>query len=92
MKTIREYIDLIENAQNKWVVYNLRGRIIKTFADEAEARQYAKKYGFYVKTQDIEEDQATAKMGLMSAMGSDSPDPAEQRRAMAQRTIEQLSK
>ena len=62
MKTFRDYINLIENAEqgvaegtNGWVVYNIRGRIIKNFADEAEARQYAKQYGFYVKPQGVAE-------------------------------------
>lgn len=41
--------------------------------------------------QDMAEDQATARMGLMSAVGSHSADPAEQRRAMAQRSVEQLA-
>jgi hypothetical protein len=43
------------------------------------------------KEQDIDEDQATARMGLMSAVGSDSSDPQEQRRAMAQQAVEQLA-
>ena len=41
----------VAEGTNGWVVYNIRGRIIKNFADEAEARQYAKQYGFYVKPQ-----------------------------------------
>jgi hypothetical protein len=40
---------------------------------------------------DIDEDQATAKMGLMSAMGSNDNNPADQRRAMAQQAVEQLA-
>jgi hypothetical protein len=41
--------------------------------------------------QDVEEDQATAKMGLMSAMGSNDNNPADRRRAMAQQAVEQLA-
>jgi hypothetical protein len=40
---------------------------------------------------DIDEDQATAQMGLMSAMGSNDNNPADQRRAMAQQAVEQLA-
>lgn len=43
------------------------------------------------KEQDIEEDQATAQMGLMSAMGSNDNNPADQRRAMAQQAVERLA-
>lgn len=39
----------------------------------------------------VEEDQATAQMGLMSAVGSNDNNPAEQRRAMAQQAVEQLA-
>ena len=45
----------VAESTNGWVVYNIRGRIIKNFADEAEARQYAKQYGFYVKPQGVAE-------------------------------------
>jgi hypothetical protein len=45
----------VAEGTNGWVVYNIRGRIIKNFADEAEARQYAKQYGFYVKPQGVAE-------------------------------------
>jgi len=41
--------------------------------------------------QDVEEDQATARMGLMSAVGSNDNNPAEQRRAMAQQAVERLA-
>jgi hypothetical protein len=41
--------------------------------------------------QGVTEDQATAKMGLMSAVGSNDNNPADQRRAMAQRAVEQLA-
>lgn len=41
--------------------------------------------------QDVAEDQATARMGLMSAMGSNDNNPADQRRVMAQRSVEQLA-
>lgn len=41
--------------------------------------------------QGVAEDQATAKMGLMSAMGSNDNNPAEQRRSMAQQAVEQLA-
>jgi hypothetical protein len=40
---------------------------------------------------DIDEDQATAQMGLMSAMGSNDNNPADQRRAMAQQAVERLA-
>jgi len=40
--------------------------------------------------QDVEEDQATAKMGLMSAMGSNSDSSADDRRSMAQQAVERL--
>jgi hypothetical protein len=43
------------------------------------------------KEQSVDEDQATAKMGLMSAMGSNDNNPADQRRVMAQRAVEQLA-
>jgi len=39
----------------------------------------------------VTEDQATAKMGLMSAMGSNDNNPADQRRAMAQQAVERLA-
>ena len=41
--------------------------------------------------QGVTEDQATAKMGLMSAMGSNDNNPADQRRVMAQQAVEQLA-
>jgi len=41
--------------------------------------------------QGVTEDQATAKMGLMSAMGSNDNNPADQRRAMAQQAVERLA-
>jgi hypothetical protein len=43
------------------------------------------------KEQSVDEDQATAQMGLMSAMGSNDNNPADQRRVMAQRAVEQLA-
>lgn len=39
----------------------------------------------------VSEDQATAKMGLMSAMGSNDANPADQRRAMAQQAVERVA-
>ena len=63
MKTIREYIDLIENL----------------------SKQTKKPK----KPKDIEEDQATAKMGLMSAMGSNSG--GEDRQRMAQQAVERIA-
>lgn len=63
MKTIREYIDLIENL----------------------SKQTKKSK----KPKDIKEDQATAKMGLMSAMGSN--DDAPDRQRMAQQAIERMA-
>ena len=44
-----------------------------------------------IKEQEVDEDQATAKMGLMSAMGSNHNNPADQRRAMAQQAVERLA-
>jgi hypothetical protein len=41
--------------------------------------------------QGVDEDQATARMGLMSAVGSNDNNPADQRRAMAQQAVEQLA-
>jgi RecJ-like exonuclease len=43
------------------------------------------------KEQTVDEDQATARMGLMSAVGSNDNTPADQRRAMAQQAVEQLA-
>ena len=43
------------------------------------------------KKKDLPEDEATAKMGLMSAMGSNDNNPADQRRAMAQQAVERLA-
>jgi hypothetical protein len=43
------------------------------------------------KEQSVDEDRATAQMGLMSAMGSNDNNPADQRRAMAQQAVEQLA-
>ena len=60
---------------NGWVVYNIRGRIIKNFADEAEARQYAKQYGFYVKPQGVAEGQATRTCPQCDGSGEDTLDP-----------------
>jgi hypothetical protein len=44
-----------------------------------------------VTEEEVDEDQATAKMGLMSAMGSNDNNPADQRRVMAQQAVEQLA-
>lgn len=41
--------------------------------------------------QDMAEDQTTARMSLMSAVGSNDNNPADQRRVMAQRSVEQLA-
>jgi hypothetical protein len=51
----------------------------------------ARCYELRNKEQAVDEDQATAQMGLMSAMGSNDNNPADQRRAMAQRAVEQLA-
>ena len=59
----------VAEGTNGWVVYNIRGRIIKNFADEAEARQYAKQYGFYVKPQGVAE--ALSKKDLLSRVAKD---------------------
>lgn len=47
--------------------------------------------GAEVIRKDVAEDEATAKMGLMSAVGSNDNNPADQRRAMAQQAVEQLA-
>ena len=51
----------------------------------------ARCYELRNKEQAVDEDQATAKMGLMSAMGSNDNNPADQRRVMAQQAVEQLA-
>ena len=61
----------VAEGTNGWVVYNIRGRIIKNFADEAEARQYAKQYGFYVKPQGVAE--AISKNDLLNRLQKDLP-------------------
>ena len=65
----------VAEGTNGWVVYNIRGRIIKNFADEAEARQYAKQYGFYVKPQGVAEGQATRTCPQCDGSGEDTLDP-----------------
>ncbi len=45
----------------------------------------------YSNEQEVSEDEASAKMGLMSAMGSNNDHLMDQRREMAQRSVEQLA-
>jgi hypothetical protein len=78
----------VAEGTNGWVVYNIRGRIIKNFADEAEARQYAKQYGFYVKPQGVAEgatvayevewtDKNTGEQGITTVSALTSQDAAD---------------
>lgn len=114
MKTIREYIDLIENAQTPGQQYKIyfvipddedyddRNEPTETTIVTANsASEAGKKFKFEVPeayieqivplnhNKDIEEDQATAKMGLMSAMGSN--DNAPDRQRMAAQAIERMA-
>ena len=103
MKTIREYIDLIESAQSgrpelrTWGnratgethyaidgVEVSRDRYYQAWRADQQAQGNPD-----IKEQEVDEDQATAKMGLMSAMGSNSSGPDRQR--MAQQAVERLA-
>ena len=105
MKTIRDYIDLIESAQSSrpelrtWGNRATGETHYSIDGIEVEKDQYYQAWRADQKTQgnpdikeqEVDEDQATAKMGLMSAMGSNDNNPADQRRVMAQQAVEQLA-
>lgn len=105
MKTIRDYINLIETAQSgrpelrTWgnratgeTHYAINGVEVDRDRYYQAWRADQKAQGNPdIKEQEVDEDQATAKMGLMSAMGSNDNNPADQRRAMAQQAVEQLA-
>ena len=96
MKTIREYIDLIESAQSgrpelrTWgnratgeTHYAIDGvEVSRDRYYQAWRADQQAKGNPDIKEQEVDEDQATAKMGLMSAMGSNDNNPADQRRAV----------
>jgi hypothetical protein len=104
MKTLREMMDLIESAQAPVAegYTPTAGELAQDHIKMADG-DFNKKYGMSkqqakqhyssnkLKDQDVAEDQATAKMGLMSAMGSNDNNPADQRRVMAQQAVEQLA-
>ena len=103
MKTLREMMDLIESAQSgrpelrTWgnratgeTHYSVDGREVSRdrYYQAWRADQQAQGNPD-IKEQEVDEDQATAKMGLMSAMGSNSSGPDRQR--MAQQAVERLA-
>lgn len=104
MKTFRDYINLIESAQSgrpelrTWgnratgeTHYAIDGvEVGKDQYYQAWRADQKAKGNPDIKEQGVAEDQATAKMGLMSAMGSNDNNPADQRRAMAQQAVERL--
>ena len=103
MKTLREMMDLIESAQSgspelrTWgnrdtgeTHYSVDGVEVGKEEYYQAWRKYQKAQGNPdIKEQEVDEDQATAKMGLMSAMGSNSGGPDRQR--MAQQAVERLA-
>jgi hypothetical protein len=105
MKTLREMMDLIESAQSgspelrTWgnratgeTHYAIDGREVgKDQYYQAWRADQQAKGNPDIKEEEVDEDQATAKMGLMSAMGSNDNNPADQRRAMAQQAVERLA-
>ena len=105
MKTLREMIDLIESAQSgrpelrTWgnrstgeTHYSVDGvEVGKDQYYQAWRADQKNQGNPDIKEEEVDEDQATAKMGLMSAMGSNDNNPADQRRVMAQRAVEQLA-
>ena len=105
MKTLREMIDLIESAQSgrpelrTWgnrstgeTHYSVDGvEVGKDQYYQAWRADQKNQGNPDIKEEEVDEDQATAKMGLMSAMGSNDNNPADQRRAMAQQAVEQLA-
>jgi hypothetical protein len=105
MKTLREMIDLIESAQSgrpelrTWGNRSTGETHYSVDGVEVGKDQYYQAWRADqkiqgnpdIKEEEVDEDQATAKMGLMSAMGSNDNNPADQRRVMAQRAVEQLA-
>ncbi len=105
MKTLREMIDLIESAQSgrpelrTWgnrstgeTHYSVDGvEVGKDQYYQAWRADQKNQGNPDIKEEEVDEDQATAKMGLMSAMGSNDNNPADQRRVMAQQAVEQLA-
>ena len=105
MKTLREMMDLIESAQKvspelrTWgnrdtgeIHYSIDGvEVDKDRYYQAWRADQQAKGNPDIKEEEVDEDQATAKMGLMSAMGSNDNNPVDQRRAMAQQAVEQLA-
>ena len=66
--------------------YNMPDSAID-YNDPRNSTQGRERFG----EQEVDEDQATAQMGLMSAMGSNDNNPADQRRNMAQQAVERLA-
>ena len=105
MKTLREMIDLIESAQSgspelrTWgnratgeTHYAINGvEVGKDQYYQAWRADQKTQGNPDIKEQEVDEDQATAQMCLMSAMGSNDNNPADQRRAMAQQAVERLA-
>jgi hypothetical protein len=103
MKTLREMMDLIETAQSgrpelrTWgnratgeTHYAINGvEVSKDRYYQAWRADQKAQGNTDIKEQEVDEDQATAKMGLMSAMGSNSGAPDRQR--MAQQAVERLA-
>lgn len=105
MKTLREMMDLIESAQSgspelrTWgnratgeTHYAIDGvEVGKDQYYQAWRADQQAKGNPDIKEEEVDEDQTTAKMGLMSAMGSNDNNSADQRRAMAQQAVERLA-
>jgi len=103
MKTLREMMDLIETAQSgrpelrTWgnrdtgeTHYSVDGvEVSKDRYYQAWRADQKAQGNPDIKEQEVDEDQATAKMGLMSAMGSNSGGLDRQR--MAQQAVERLA-
>ena len=103
MKTLREMMDLIESAQSGRPELRTWGNRATGETHYAIDGVEVGKDQYYqawradqqaqgnpdIKEQEVDEDQATAKMGLMSAMGSNDDRPDRQR--MAQQAVERLA-
>lgn len=103
MKTLREMMDLIETAQSGRPELRTWGNRATGETHYAIDGVEVSKDRYYqawradqkaqgnpdIKEQEVDEDQATAKMGLMSAMGSNSGGP--DRQQMAQQAVERLA-
>ena len=103
MKTLREMMDLIETAQagrpelRTWgnratgeTHYAINGvEVSKDRYYQAWRADQKAQGNTDIKEQEVDEDQATARMGLMSAMGSNSGEP--DRQQMAQQAVERLA-